>query len=622
MKETQDIQSWTMATPERWYAFYVRVTNQESLKADLSIPNQIARAKEIAAERGWSDWRIYVERKNVTAELWVEKRPALRSLVEDIVAGRIIGICARHTDRLWRGNEIQSRLCNLLREHGVELWDFSTRHEYKSAHGRFALQVLGAVSELEVNVTSERIREMKRGKARKGKTGGGPPAFGYTSQSRRIQQIVALGHSEDEAYRQACLDFPVGKTWYIDEKEAEVVRLIFDLYTSSETRYGTKRIGRYLNARGYKTRTGCSWLSNYIRSIINNPAYAGFTTFDEAAYAERLPSRLPRRLQERFAGEHSPLISVEQWEKAQAIKESENPVKRVRSGPSARETFSLTGILRCPKCDSRMAGKSSPHTTRRYYICGRRHCGGVDLCNFPLIDANALQREVWSWIHGLLTSPAFVIEHVERLRTKLAEAVPDAARQLAALERRQGEVRAAMGKYFALLEASTDRDRDAVLLERVRELRAEAQALEGESTALRSKLAALPPRAISVEHVQAYLAKLRARVDGRPEVQRVLFHELKREHDLRVKALSKDEFIISIALPTRELFGADRPSIAPDRLFTVAAGSSGPRGGEGGASPRGAVNMGTLQGAEGTTSRRGSEGMGLPAPGGPMKSRL
>jgi site-specific DNA recombinase len=586
------IDSWKATPPARWHAFYVRVTQEESVKKDLSIPNQIARAREVARDRGWTDYRIYVEPRHTSAELWVEKRPAFRLMLEDIAAGRVVAICARHVDRFWRNNDIQGRLLAVLRPHRVEVWDFTTRHEYKSAHGRFALQVLGAASELEVNLTAERIREMKRGKALKGKAGGGPPPYGYTSQSRRRHDLVAQGVPEDEAYRQACLDFPVGKTWYVDEQEAPIVRLIFDLYCAPDKRWGTKRIVRHLNEQGHKTRNGHAWLSNYVRRIINNPAYAGFTTFDEGAYADKLPSRLPRFRQERFQGEHTPLISVELWESAQDIKTTENSVKRVHAETVSRGCFSLVGIIRCPKCDSRMVGKWTHHSSRRYYICNRRHSAGNDQCDFPLVDATALQHGVWNWLCDVLSSPALVVDHAERLRKKLAEDAPDVARQLAATERRQAEIRAAITKYHRLIEASDDPARDDALLDRVRELHTELQPLEAAAAELRAKAASTPPQRVSTEHVRRYLADLRARVDSRPEVQRAVFHQFKREHDLRVRAVSKEEFAVSIALNTGEVLN-ETPS-GEERLFGVVA----------------------------TTSARGNKKPGSPAPGGPMKIRL
>jgi DNA invertase Pin-like site-specific DNA recombinase len=597
------IDSWTGAPPERWHAFYVRVTQEESVKVDLSIPNQIARSREIAGERNWTHYRIYVEPRHVSAELWVEKRPALRHMLEDVAAGRVTAICARHLDRLWRNNDIQTRLLALLKPHRVEVWDFTKQHEYKSAHGHFTLQVLGAASELEVKLTAERIREMKRGKAHKGKTGGGPPPFGYTSQSRRMHDLIAGGTTEDDAYRQACLDYPIGKTWYIDEREAEIVRLALDLYVTR--RWGARRIAVHLNANGYKTRNGHVWFATCVRRMINNPVYAGFTTFDETAYADKLPSSLPRRKQERFRGEHPALVSVEVWEKAQQIMTTENKIKRVRA--ASHEVFSLSGLVTCPKCGSRMIGKHSSSTTRRYYMCSLRHGAGVAQCDFPLIDAAALQRGVWGWLHEILSSPTLVAEHLERMRKKLAADVPDVSRQLAANERRQSETRAAMSKYFACFEQSADPERDAALLERVRELRDELKGLDAAHADLQAKAAPLPQHAISTEHVARYLAKLRARVDERSEVQRTVFHEFRRTHDLRVRALSPEEYAVSISLRARDLLPGD--ASADERLVAVVTPERSRRGGAG---PYGGPSR--SEGSVGAGSSQGSVGAGSPHP--------
>ena len=545
------LHSWNESAPapERWWAFYVRVTREESVTADLSIPNQIARAKEVAAARGWRDYRIYVEPRHVSAELWADKRPALKALLDDVLTGHVLGVCARHTDRLWRNNDIQAQILAALRPHHVELWDFTHQYDYRSAHGRFSLQELGAASELEVNLTAERIREMKRGKALKGKTGGGPPPYGYTSQSRCMGELVKAGHSSDGAYRLACLAFPVGKCWHVDEKEAEVVRLVFELYSSLEYRYGCKRITRHLNARGYHTRGGCAWLSNYVNRIINNPVYAGFTSYDEVAYEERSPSKQPRRAQTLYAGEHPALITPELWQKVQTIKTTENTIKRERAG--TREVFSLTGILRCPECGSRMIGKWSHHSTRRYYICSRRHTGGPDLCSFPLVNARGIQGEAWNWIHSILISPTYVMEHMERLRKRLEEDEPEGAHKVAALERRRDEIKSALAKYYTLFESSQDPERDRALLDRVRELKAELEVVEDEAAELRPKVIPFP-RNVSEEQVRRYFEKLRVQIGTRPDYQRVVFQEFKRAHDFEVHAVSGTEFVLSLALPTHD----------------------------------------------------------------------
>ncbi|MDI1450766.1 recombinase family protein [Polyangium sp. 6x1] len=569
------LQSWDEGAkpPERWWAFYVRVTREESVKADLSIPNQCARARELAAQRRWYDYRIYIEPKHVTAELWTDKRPALKQLLDDIAAGKVAGACARHTDRFWRNNEIQARFLRLIREAGVELWDFTNRYDYKSAHGRFSLQVLGAASELEVNLTGERIREMRRGKAIKGKVGGGPPPFGYTSQSRRIKDLVAAGVSEDEAYRKACLEYPIGKCWYVDEKEAEIVRLVFHLYTSPLYRYGCRRIAQHLHVHGYKTREGCTFLGTRVWKIINNPAYAGFTAFDEASYEERIPSRLPRYKQTRYKGEHPALISEETWVQAQQIKTYENNVKRVRAKAKPREQFALTGLMRCPGCGGPLSGKNSGHSERRYYFCSRRHLGGKTICSFPVIQAAELHEAVWNWLHEVLSSPPLVMQHWERLQKKLQAEPPTAQRKLAALKKRRDALKASIEKYFKVFESSKDDTPDAAILDRVRALRAELRGVEAEIEQSDAQ-PSLAPRTVSVQQVRKYLDTLKKRVEGDDSSLRSLIQQFRRDHGFEIRPVSNTDFTVALTLPVRELVDSGKTK----RVVSV-LGSKGSRAG-------------------------------------------
>ena len=557
MKRSQ-LQSWGEESPPpaRWWAFYVRVTKEESLKKDLSVPNQCARAREIAAARGWTDYRIYVEEKNVSAELWTEKRPAFREMIDDIVSGNVIGVCARHTDRFWRGNEIQGRFLRVLKPLGIELWDFNSRYDYKSAHGRFSLQVLGAASELEVGLMAERIREMRRGKAIRGQTGGGAPPFGYTSQSRRMAELVAADVPRDEAYRQACLQYPVGKCWYVDEDEAQIVRLMFKLYTDPQYRYGAKRIARYLHQHGFHPRKTTAFSVTFIMKVINSPSYAGFTSFDEDAYENRMPSKAPRHKQKLYRGEHPALIEPELWQAAQQIKETERTVQRTRKTQKGAlaEIFSLTGIMSCPQCGAAMVGKSTQRRNRgvsyRYYQCCRRYNGGIEACSMPTIPAEGLQDAVWKWVHDLMDNPAFVMEQLERMQKKYRKEQPASRQQLVALRRRREALKAGIEKYFRVFESAQSTEPDVAILDRVRALRAELQSVEADVAALETRSAPAELE-VSPERVRRYLAKLRQKVAEHADLQRVLFLELQREHDLQVRvAPSGEEFTASIALPT------------------------------------------------------------------------
>jgi hypothetical protein len=61
--------------------------------------------------------------------------------------------------------------------------------------------------------------------------------------------------------------------WEIDEKEAEIVRYIYDLYLNENL--GTMRIPFRLNEEGYHTRRGHRWGFNIVYNILSNSAYKG-----------------------------------------------------------------------------------------------------------------------------------------------------------------------------------------------------------------------------------------------------------------------------------------------------------------------------------------------------------
>lgn len=58
----------------------------------------------------------------------------------------------------------------------------------------------------------------------------------------------------------------------VNEKEAEIVRLIFHLYLEGN---GLRKICSYLNENGYKTKNNCEWSMFIVKNILQNEFYIG-----------------------------------------------------------------------------------------------------------------------------------------------------------------------------------------------------------------------------------------------------------------------------------------------------------------------------------------------------------
>lgn len=541
-----------LSSEERVTAIYVRVTHEESLKADLSVPNQRARALEICTEREWSPVRLYVEPKNVGGDLLPAKRPALAEMLRDVEAGRVARVLVRHTDRLWRGSRVQDLLLEAFRRNSVELWDFGGQREMRSAGGRFALKVLGAAAELEKGLTGERIREMKRGKARAGKIGGGgPPSFGYTSQGRAKRELIASGMNEDEAERLASERYPLSRAHYIDEAEAEVVRLVFELYLKQ--RWGCRRIAEELNRRGHRRRGGFLWSPVKVAKIVNNPVVAGFTSFDEEAYEKGLPSTRPRFRQTLYPGTHPAIVTPEVWHEAQRLKTEVN-TERLRTKSDERSrAYPLSGVLRCAACGSHMRGKSSGVSRAATYVCSRRaYLGKTHGCAGSSIQQHWAEATVWTYLDRLFRTPELVAEVFEKASRKAKRELPEAKSRLDAVRAEVAQLEGKQRKWMERYEETDDRASAELLWERIRELKARQIELRAEAEALEAKLAATGERKLTAEDVSRALAKLQTFEGAPPEKRRILVEKLVHRHDLRVRVLDGHRLAVSLRLDAIE----------------------------------------------------------------------
>ena len=133
---------------------------------------------------------------------------------------------------------------------------------------------------------------------------------------------------------------------HINEREAAVVRIIFDKYVHEG--YGPQHIATYLNGNGYRARSGKCWHPASIRGMVRNLTYTGVLRCGDAH------SELLQELQ---------IIPAQQFEAAQRIREN-------RSNRAAQESeyrvplnihgqSLLSGNAYCGHCGAKLTLTSS-----------------------------------------------------------------------------------------------------------------------------------------------------------------------------------------------------------------------------------------------------------------------
>lgn len=178
----------------------------------------------------------------------------------------------------------------------------------------------------------------------------------------------------------------IGKdhTLKINEDQADVVRLAFDMYVNQgATPY---QIACRLNEMGVKPARIDKWKKDSVRVMLRNPHYAGYVAFNQKKHTPVLENgkivkkRLAQPEEEQIIaeGKHTGIIDRETWAAAQALV-ARNP----RVDPSKDLKNPLAALLFCSKCGRAMALHPYKHAEDRYTCKERPPC-------FKSVKAGAL----------------------------------------------------------------------------------------------------------------------------------------------------------------------------------------------------------------------------------------
>lgn len=152
-----------------------------------------------------------------------------------------------------------------------------------------------------------------------------------------------------------------------NEEEADVVRLIFDLYVNEGM--GVGKIARRLTDMGIKARTKKVWYESTVRQILDNKHYDGKVVFyrrKTAVVIEDGKQKKTRNWQPEeellvVEGKHPAIVDHDIFEKAQQLRPHAPRVTM-----ASKITNPLAGILFCSKCGHALVRHPYNHTEARY----------------------------------------------------------------------------------------------------------------------------------------------------------------------------------------------------------------------------------------------------------------
>ncbi len=195
----------------------------------------------------------------------------------------------------------------------------------------------------------------------------------WAGRTRSVKRGNFLGQYAPYGYKKVA----IGKdhTLEIIDDEAEIVRLIFKLYTEDDLT--PFRIAQRLNEMGVRAPRGPKWAKDTIRKMLENEHYTGLIVFNKIKHTQVLENgevkikRLAQPEEERIVaeGKHSAIIDQETWEKART-RIGNNP--KINNGKIQKNP--LAGLIRCSKCGRAMYIHPYKHATDRYECRTKPRC--------------------------------------------------------------------------------------------------------------------------------------------------------------------------------------------------------------------------------------------------------
>lgn len=362
---------------------YARVSTEEQAKRGYSLKDQIAACREKA---GTDEVIEYVD-EGISGEYL--DRPALTKLRQDVRDGLIKKVICLDPDRLSRKLMHQLIITEEFDKKGVELV-FVNGEYAKTPEGQLFYSLRGAIAEFEKAKINERMSRGRREKARQGKVLRDFQIYGY-DYDPETQQLV------------------------VNEHEAQVVKLIFDLFTKPNNLVkGINGIAKYLTSKGIPTKRGASvWHRQVVRQILLNRAYIG--EFYQNRWntegthlnkhlppEERVPMR-ERPREEWILIPCPPIVDRETFEHAQKlIAES-----RRRFAKESLHKYLLSGLVRCGECGNTMTGRRAKNWGKYVfeYIDKKNYSGArYEGCGMK-IKAEELDEYVWNTVRQWLNNP-------------------------------------------------------------------------------------------------------------------------------------------------------------------------------------------------------------------------
>ena len=249
----------------------------------------------ISEHPGWTLAGIYADADASGTN--TDHRLNFQRMIEDCKNGKIDYIITKSISRFARNTVDTLNYVRMLKQLSPAIGIYFEKENVDTlnATGELLLTILSALAQDESRSISDNVR---------------------WSYAKKFQSGIA------HCNLKGMMGYDKGENgqWLINEQQAEIVRLIYDLYLAGNS---ASKIARELNSQGIKTLFGRQWEASAIMRMLRNEKYAGDCELQKTIVKDFLTHYSYKNLGEApkyyVRNHHAPIIPREKWDKVQMM---------------------------------------------------------------------------------------------------------------------------------------------------------------------------------------------------------------------------------------------------------------------------------------------------------------
>jgi site-specific DNA recombinase len=294
---------------------WIRVSTEDQARGE-SPEHHEKRAKLYAEAKGWHVEEVY--HLEAVSGKAVMEHPEAKRMLKDITAGHITGLIFSKLARLARNTKQLLDFADFFDKHNADLISLGESIDTSTPAGRLFYTVIAATTQFEREEIASRVAASIPIRAQLGKPLSGHSPYGFRW---------------------------VDKKFVVDENEAPVLKLMFDLFLKHKRK---KTVADELNQMGYRTRAGALFSGTAIRRALLDTAAKGIR---RANYlTSKNGKSIPKPESDWVFLPCEPIVSPEVWDNCHhVLMEQLKPKKK----PGPKAVHLLSGFVKCT-CGKKM----------------------------------------------------------------------------------------------------------------------------------------------------------------------------------------------------------------------------------------------------------------------------